>query len=56
MGALGTSAKAIKKVSCNSDPGTALVVQKVVSVQDGSKGQCDYGLTTFQDDPHRSAS
>lgn len=41
----------IKKVACNSNPGTALVVQKVVSVQDGSNGQCDYGLTTFQDDP-----
>ena len=41
----------IKKVACNSSPGTALVVQKVVSVQDGSNGQCDYGLTTFQDDP-----
>jgi hypothetical protein len=41
----------IKKVACSSNPGTALVVQKVVSVQDGSNGQCDYGLTTFQDDP-----
>jgi hypothetical protein len=41
----------IKKVACGSNPGTALVVQKVVSVQDGSNGQCDYGLTTFQDDP-----
>jgi hypothetical protein len=41
----------IKKVACNSNPGTALVVQKVVSVRDGSNGQCDYGLTTFQDDP-----
>jgi len=41
----------IKKVACNSNPGTALVVQKVVSVQDGSSGQCDYGLTTFEDDP-----
>jgi hypothetical protein len=40
----------IKKIACNSEPGTALV-QKVVSVQDGSNGQCDYGLTTFQDDP-----
>ena len=41
----------IKKVACNSSPGSALVVQKVVSVQNGSNGQCDYGLTTFQDDP-----
>jgi hypothetical protein len=41
----------IKKVACNSSPGSALVVQKVVSVQSGSNGQCDYGLTTFQDDP-----
>jgi hypothetical protein len=41
----------IKKVACSSNPGTALVVQKVVSVQDGSDGQCGYGLTTFQDDP-----
>lgn len=41
----------IKKVACNSNPGTALVVQKVVSVQDGSSSQCDLGLTTFQDDP-----
>jgi hypothetical protein len=41
----------IKKVACNSTPGTALAVQKVVSVHDGSNGQCDYGLTTFQDDP-----
>ena|SRR5215467_6798953 len=41
----------IKKVACNSNPGTALVVQKVVSVQDGTNSQCDYGLTTFQDDP-----
>jgi len=41
----------IKKVACSSNPGPALVVQKVLSVQDGSNGQCDYGLTTFQDDP-----
>jgi len=41
----------IKKVACDSSPGSALVVQKVVSVQSGSNGQCDYGLTTFQDDP-----
>jgi hypothetical protein len=41
----------IKKVACNSDPGSALMVQKVVSVQDGSDGQCSFGLTTFRDDP-----
>lgn len=41
----------IKKVACNSSPGASLVVQKVVSVQSGSNGQCDLGLTTFQDDP-----
>jgi hypothetical protein len=41
----------IKKVACDSNPGPALVVQKVVSVQGGSNGQCDLGLTTFQDDP-----
>lgn len=41
----------IKKVACNSSPGSALVVQKVVSVQNTSNGQCDLGLTTFQDDP-----
>lgn len=41
----------IKKVACNSNPGTSLVVQKVVSVQNGSNGQCEFGLTTFQDDP-----
>lgn len=41
----------IKKVDCNSNPGTALMVQRVVSVQDSSNGQCDFGLTTFQDDP-----
>jgi hypothetical protein len=41
----------IKKVACNSNPGPAQVVEKVVSVQGDSNGQCDYGLTTFQDDP-----
>jgi len=41
----------IKKVACNSDPGSALMVQKVVSVQDGSDGRCSFGLTTFRDDP-----
>jgi hypothetical protein len=41
----------IKKVACNSDPGSAPMVQKVVSVQDGSDGQCGFGLTTFRDDP-----
>jgi hypothetical protein len=41
----------IKKVACNSDPGSALSVQKVVSVQDGSNGECGFGLTTFRDDP-----
>jgi len=42
----------IKKVGCNSNPGAGLMVQKVVSVQNGSNGQCDLGLTTFQDDPN----
>ena len=41
----------IKKVACTSDPGTALAVQKVESVIDGSDGACSLGLTTFQDDP-----
>lgn len=41
----------IKKVACNSAPGPSLVVQKVQSVQGGSSGQCDPGLTTFQDQP-----
>lgn len=41
----------IKKVACNANPGSALVVQRVVSVQAGSNGQCELGLTTFQDDP-----
>lgn len=41
----------IKKVACGSDPGPALFVQKVESVQDGSDGDCLPGLTTFLDDP-----
>jgi hypothetical protein len=41
----------IKKVACDSNPGSALMIQKVVSVQSGTNGQCDPGLTTFQDDP-----
>src|SRR5262245_11424819 len=41
----------IKKVACGSTTDPAMLVQKVVSVQDGSDGQCDYGLTTFADDP-----
>ncbi len=41
----------IKKVACDSNPGSALMIQKVVSVQSGPNGQCDLGLTTFQDDP-----
>ena len=41
----------IKKAGCNSNPGTGLILQKVVSVQKGSDGQCELGLTTFQDDP-----
>jgi hypothetical protein len=41
----------IKKVGCGSNPGASLIVQRVVSVQGGSDGQCDLGLTTFQDDP-----
>lgn len=41
----------IKKVDCNSNSGAGLILQKVVSVQDGSDGQCDLGLTTFHDDP-----
>lgn len=41
----------IKKVGCGSNPGTAFTVQRVVSVQNGSNGQCDLGLTTFQDQP-----
>jgi len=42
----------IKKVGCNSNPGPGETVQKVVSVQSGSDGQCDPDLTTFQDDPN----
>jgi hypothetical protein len=41
----------IKKVACNSNPGSSLVVQKVVSIQGSSSGDCEFGLTTFQDDP-----
>lgn len=41
----------IKKVDCSSNPGTALTLQKVTSVQDGSDGECGLGLTTFHDDP-----
>lgn len=41
----------IKKIACNANPGSSLVVHKVVSVQDGSNDQCSLGLTTFQDDP-----
>lgn len=41
----------IKQVACDSNPGSTEVVQKVVSVQTGSDGQCDLGLTTFQDQP-----
>jgi hypothetical protein len=41
----------IKKVACDSSPGSGLMVQKVESVQNGSNGQCDLGLTTFEDDP-----
>jgi hypothetical protein len=41
----------IKQVACNSNPGSTEVVQQVVSVQSGSDGQCDLGLTTFQDQP-----
>lgn len=41
----------IKKVGCNSNPGSSLVVQKVESIQNDQNGQCDSGLTTFQDDP-----
>jgi hypothetical protein len=42
----------IKKVSCDSNPGSGVMVQEVISVQDGSNGQCGMGLTTFQDDPN----
>jgi hypothetical protein len=41
----------IKKVACNSNPGSSLVVRKVVSVQGSSNDECSPGLTTFQDDP-----
>jgi hypothetical protein len=41
----------IKKVACTSNPGASLTVQTVVSIQNGSNGGCDFGLTTFQDDP-----
>lgn len=41
----------IKKVACNSNPGSALEVQKVASVQSGSTGECGFGFTTFQDQP-----
>jgi hypothetical protein len=41
----------IKKVACNSNPGSGLVVHEVVSIQSGSNGQCDPRRTTFQDDP-----
>ena len=42
----------IKKVTCGSNPGSAFEVQQVQSVQDGSDGECGFGLTTFQDDPN----
>ncbi len=41
----------IQKVACNSNPGSALEVQKVASVQSGSTGECGFGFTTFQDQP-----
>lgn len=41
----------IKKVACNSDPGPGETLQKVVSVQNGTDGQCDPELTAFEDDP-----
>jgi hypothetical protein len=41
----------IKKTSCGATNGTALDVQKVVSVQSGPDGQCEAGLTTFDDHP-----
>ena len=40
----------IKKIACNSNPRSGLVIQKVVSVQNGANGQCNLGLNTFQDD------
>ena len=42
-------------VTCLSEVVRALgqiTVQKVESVQNGPSGQCDLGLTTFQDDPN----
>lgn len=30
----------IKKVACDSNPGSALMIQKVVSVQGGANGEC----------------
>lgn len=41
----------VKKVACSSTPGIDQQVQKVVAVQNDSNGQCELGLTTFQDDP-----
>lgn len=42
----------IKKVACDSNPGSSLEIQRVEFVQDTSDGECDIGLTTFQDDPN----
>lgn len=42
----------IKKVACGSNPGSSFEVQRVEFVQDTSDGECDMGLTTFQDDPN----
>jgi hypothetical protein len=42
-------------VTCPSEVVRALgqiTVQKVESAQNGPSGQCDLGLTTFQDDPN----
>lgn len=41
----------IKKVACGSNPGSSPEVQRVEFVQDTSDGECNVGLTTFQDDP-----
>lgn len=41
----------IKKTTCGATNGTALDVQKVISVQSGPDGQCEAGQTTFEDDP-----
>jgi hypothetical protein len=41
----------IKKTACGATNGTAFEMQKVVSVQSGPDGQCEAGLTTFEDDP-----